>query len=70
MGDWQTIELALLVAIEMYSHNLNTEALEFIENCCFDSINSSEDPLHLLNMAYFWRETEKSNLQKKLSKKV
>ena len=47
LGDWQINELALLVAIEMYSHNLNEEALEFIENCCFDSINSSEDPLHL-----------------------
>ena len=47
LGDWQTIELALVIAIEMYSHNRNTEALEFIENCCFDSINSSEDPLQL-----------------------
>ena len=30
-GDWQTIELALVVAIEMYSQNQNKEALEFIE---------------------------------------
>src|SRR5210317_1103277 len=46
-GDWQIIELALVVAIEMYSQNLNKEALEFIEKCCYDTINSSEDPLQL-----------------------
>jgi uncharacterized protein HemY len=46
-NSWQTNELALIVAIEMYSHNLNEEALSFIENCCLKSINESQDPLQL-----------------------
>jgi len=69
LGDWQTIELALLVAIEMYSHNLNTEALEFIENCCFDSINSSDDPLHLFKYGILLERNGKIKSSEKIIQK-
>ena len=68
-GDWQTIELALVVAIEMYSQNLNKEALEFIENCCYDTINSSEDPLQLFKYGILLERNGKIKSSEKIIQK-
>ena len=67
--DWQTIELALVVAIEMYSQNLNKEALEFIENCCYDTINSSEDPLQLFKYGILLERNGKIKSSEKIIQK-
>ena len=68
-GDWQTIELALVVAIEMYSQNLNKEALEFIEKCCYDTINSSEDPLQLFKYGILLERNGKIKSSEKIIQK-
>ena len=46
-NEWQTIELAMIVAMELHSQNKNIRALEFIDNCCLKIIENSIDPIHL-----------------------
>tara|TARA_B100000579_G_scaffold156258_1_gene127113 strand:- start:485 stop:2065 length:1581 start_codon:yes stop_codon:yes gene_type:complete len=46
-NEWQKIELAMIIAIELYSHNNNIDALKFINECCLEYIKISNDPIHL-----------------------
>jgi hypothetical protein len=68
-NSWQTNELALIVAIEMYSHNLNEEALNFIENCCLKSINESKDPLQLFKYGILLERNGKIKSSEKIIQK-
>ncbi len=46
-NEWQKLELAMILAMEMYSQNKNHKALKFIENCCLKNLEKSIDPIHL-----------------------
>lgn len=58
-NEWQSIELAMIVAIELYSQNKNIKALEFIDNCCLKIIENSTDPIHLFKYGILLERNDK-----------
>ncbi len=58
-NDWQTLELAMTVAMKLYSQNENHEALKFIENCCLSSLENSTDPIHLFRYGILLERNDK-----------
>ena len=46
-SDWSHLDLAFILAMEMYRSNDDQAALDFINNCCLNILKKSDDPIHL-----------------------
>ncbi len=46
-SDWTHLDLAFILAMEMYRSNDDQAALDFINNCCLNILKKSDDPIHL-----------------------
>jgi len=68
-NEWQSLELATIIAMELYSHNKNTEALNFIDNCCFKILENSIDPFHLFKYGILLERNNKIKKSEKIIQK-
>ncbi len=64
-NDWQLLELAMIVSMNLYGQNKNEKALNFLENCCLNLLEISEDPIHLFKYGIL---LERNNIIKKSEK--
>ncbi len=46
-SNWMHLELAFILAMEMYRTNDDKAALDFINKCCLNNLENSDDPIHL-----------------------
>lgn len=68
-NEWQKLELNLEIAFEMYSRNKNLIALNFIEDCCINLIDTSQDPIHLFKYGILLERNEKTKKAEKIIKR-
>lgn len=69
LTEWQKLELNLEIAIEMHSRNENLIALKFIEDCCLDLIDISQDPIHLFKYGILLERNEKTKKAEQIIKR-
>ncbi len=58
-NEWQSLELAMEIAMELYIQNRNLEALNFLEDCCFYYLKNSNDPIHLFRYGILLERNDK-----------
>tara|TARA_Y100000992_G_C21258279_1_gene489762 strand:- start:295 stop:1830 length:1536 start_codon:yes stop_codon:yes gene_type:complete len=64
-NDWQFLELAMIVSMNLYRQNENKKALNFLEKCCLKILEISKDPIHLFKYGIL---LERNNFIKKSEK--
>jgi len=68
-NEWQTLELGMLIAMELYSQNKNLEALNFIEKCCIKNLDNSNDPIHLFRYGILLERNDKIKISENIIQK-